>query len=249
MIQVEMREGVATISLARSATNPLSAELIAELRDTFRAAGSDSAIKSILLTSKEDKFLSIGFDIPALYPLDREGMQRFFRLFNEVSLEIFALPKPTVAAIMGHAVAGGCILALLCDRRFIAGGRTLMGLNEVKLGVPVPCIADRIVRDLVGTRGAREILEEGEFYPADRLLEFGLVDRVLAADDLREGAWAEAARLGALPAAAFAAIKGERTRTIAAYVATRQAEMESTFLDGWFSPDARMQLKAAMETF
>ena len=98
-------------------------------------------------------------------------------------------------------------------------------------------------------RQGRPILEEGEFYPADESLSLGLVDRVLPRDDVREAAIAEAARLGALPAAAFALIKAERTREIAAFVERRSAEMEDDFLDGWFSPAARTQLEAAMEKY
>lgn len=77
-------------------------------------------------------------------------------------LALYTLPKPVVAAITGHAIAGGCILALCCDYRFISEGRKLMGLNEVKLGVPVPYLADRVLHALVGTRYAREIIESGE---------------------------------------------------------------------------------------
>jgi enoyl-CoA hydratase/carnithine racemase len=249
MIKIETRETVACLQLDRGVTNPIDSELLDELRERLRGAESDEGVRALVLTGVSEKFLSIGFDIPALYPLDREGMRDFFRLFNEVAMELFLFPKPTIAAIRGHAVAGGCILALLCDRRFIAAGKSLMGLNEVKLGVPVPCLADRITRDLAGNRHARTILEEGEFHPPEETLAFGLVDRVLPGEELLEAAQAEALRLGALPPAAFALIKGERTREIAAYVKQRQADMETDFLDCWFAPGTRAQLEAAMENY
>ncbi len=249
MIKVETLAGVAQLQLDRGVTNPLSAELLTEFRRALETIDRDEKVKALILTSVSEKFLSIGFDIPALYPLDRNGMRDFFRLFNEVTMEFFLLPKPTVAAIRGHAVAGGCILALICDRRFIAEGRTLMGLNEVKLGVPVPCLADRITRDLLGSHRARVILEEGEFHPPEQALAFGLVDRVLPEAELLDAARAEAIRLGDLPSAAFGLIKGERCREIATYVKRRQAEMEADFLDCWFAPATRAQLEAAMENY
>ncbi len=249
MIKVENRDGVALLQLDRGVTNPLSTELLTELRRAVKLAGKDENVKALVLTGTSEKFLSIGFDIPALFPLDREAMRTFFRFFNITAMELFRLPKPTIAAVRGHAVAGGCILALLCDRRFIAEGKTLMGLNEVKLGVPVPCLADRITRDLAGARRAREILEEGEFFPPEHTLAMGLVDRVLPADELLDTAVAEAARLGALPPEAFALIKGEYTREVAAHVEARETAMEQDFLDRWFAPAVRVQLEAAMETF
>ncbi len=249
MIKVENRGSVLALHLNRGVTSPLNTELLVELRKALRTANQDDAIRALVLTSASDKFLSIGFDIPALFPLDRDGMRDFFRLFNEVGMELFEFPKPTVAAIRGHAVAGGCILALLCDRRIMADGRTLIGLNEVKLGVPVPCLADRITRDLVGTRHARVILEEGEFHAPEAALAFGLVDRILPGDEVPEAALAEAARLGELPPTAFSLIKGERCREIASYVRQRQTEMEADFLDGWFAPGTRAQLEAAMENY
>ena len=249
MVKVENWDGVALLRLDNGAANPLNMELLTELRRAVKLAGRDESVKALVLDSASEKFLSIGFDIPALFPLDREKMRVFFRFFNITAMELFRSPKPSVAAIRGHAVAGGCILALACDRRYIAEGKTLMGLNEVKLGVPVPCLPDRITRDLAGTRMAREILEEGEFYLPERSLAMGLVDSVLPADQVQGVALAEAERLGDLPAEAFALIKGEYTREVAAHVEKRQAEMEEEFLDRWFAPAARAQLEAAMENY
>lgn len=249
MLRMETKDGVALIELDRGETHPIGTELLTALGRALETVKEDPGLGSLVLAGARAKFLSIGFDIPALFPLEREEMRAFFRLFNATCRALFVLPKPTVAAIAGHAVAGGCILALCCDRRFIAEGRTLMGLNEVKLGVPVPCLADRILRDLVGTRHARIILEEGDFHPPEASLAMGIVDRILAPEGLREAAQLEAARLAVPPAVAFEMIKAERTREIVAQVERREGDLEDCFLDGWFSPPARVQLAAAMERF
>ena len=98
--------------------------------------------------------------------------------------KLFTFPKPTAAAISGHAIAGGCILTLCCDYRYIAEGRKLMGLNEIKLGVPVPYVADCILRSLVGFRHAREIMESGDFYQPETSFQKGLVDAVLPLENV-----------------------------------------------------------------
>jgi enoyl-CoA hydratase/carnithine racemase len=76
---------------------------------------------------------------------------------DSMCLEMLTISKPLVAGIAGHAIAGGCILSLCCDYRFISEGRKLIGLNEIKLGVPVPYVADCILRKLIGHRLARDV--------------------------------------------------------------------------------------------
>jgi enoyl-CoA hydratase/carnithine racemase len=97
-------------------------ELVDELGKLLERIEHDSSVSALVLGSSNDKFLSIGFDIPRLFELPREDFTTFFSEFNRVCLSLYTLPKPTIAAITGHAVAGGCILALCCDYRFIAEG-------------------------------------------------------------------------------------------------------------------------------
>ncbi|MHC4861235.1 MAG: enoyl-CoA hydratase/isomerase family protein [Planctomycetota bacterium] len=169
LVRMEHRDGVARLTLCRGVTNPLSLELLRELAGHLEVAMLDEDVRALVLTSESDKFFSIGFDLPRLLELDREGFAEFYRTYNRRSMDLYVFPKPSVAAITGHAVAGGCILALTCDERYIASGRKLMGLNEVKLGVPVPYPGDCILRQIVGSRPAREIMEGGEFLPAEDL--------------------------------------------------------------------------------
>jgi enoyl-CoA hydratase/carnithine racemase len=146
-------------------------------------------------------------------------------------------------------VAGGCILALCCDQRFIAEGHKLMGLNEVKLGVSIPYPSDCILRDLVGSRISREIVEGGEFYPPEESLRLGMVDRILPLDQVICETIKEVERMGATPAHAFAQIKRDRTDRIEKQALAMQDEKEEAFLDLWFAPETRTQLEKAMEKF
>ena len=164
-------------------------------------------------------------------------------------LSLYTLPKPTVAAITGHAVAGGCILALCCDYRFIAEGKRLMGLNEIKLGVPVPYLADCVLQSIVGTRNARDMMDTGDFYAPADLARLGLVDEVLPAGDVMPKAIEKAQRLGAWPSPAFALIKRNRVEQIEQRVLARREEKERLFVDGWYSDEARRRLKEATEKF
>jgi enoyl-CoA hydratase/carnithine racemase len=247
-LSVDYRDTVAVVQLSRGVTNAVDRELVHELGALFESVESDLSTSALVLGGNAT-FFSIGFDIPRLFELPRQDFETFFSEFNRVCLDLYRLPKPTVAAITGHAVAGGCILALCCDYRFIAEGKKLMGLNEIKLGVPVPYLADCILRDIVGTRYAREIMDTGEFYgPAD-LLRMGLVDEVLPGDSVMTRAVEKAGLLGAWPRQALALIKRNRVEQVEQRVLAHREEKERLFVDCWYSAEARQRLREAMGKF
>jgi enoyl-CoA hydratase/carnithine racemase len=164
-------------------------------------------------------------------------------------LDLYTLPKPTVAAITGHAIAGGCILALCCDYRLLADGKKLMGLNEIKLGAPLPYVVDCVLPALVGGRYAREIMESGDFYPPDAALRMGLVDAALPLDQVLPASVEKAKTLGAMPEQAFAIVKCNRTEWIGKQIAAQLEEQERRFVECWYSEVARERLKEAAAKF
>ena len=248
-VLLERRDDVGWLVLRRAVTNALDESLIEALSVLLDTARKEEGLAGLVLTGSNDKFFSIGLDLPQLLSLGREDMRRYYRRFRETCLTLYTFPKPIVAALNGHAVAGGCILALCCDYRFMAAGRRRMGLNEIHLGVPVPYVADCVLRHLVGARQAREIVDGGEFYEPDDLLRLGLVDRVVPAANLPEIAGAKAQSLGRAPGGVFSKIKRDRTEAVEAEIRARMADKEDDFLDSWFSPAARSRLAEAAERF
>jgi len=249
MISVDYRGSVMLARFNRGVTNALNSEFVQALDEVLQRVKSDAGVSGLVLASSNEKFFSIGLDIPDLYPLEREAFRDFFRVFNRVCMDLYTLPKPTVAAITGHALAGGCILALCCDWRFIAEGRKLMGLNEVKLGVPVPYLADRVLHALAGVRYARRIMECGDFYTPAEALEMGMVDQVLPVEAVVNNALEHAEKLGSLPGAAYGMIKQNRVETTAAEVLAGEAKKERYFIESWYSEAVRERLREAMEKF
>ena len=137
------------------------------------------------LRVEENFFHRSGF-APALLRLDRIAMTGFWYKFNQLAFDIFTLPLPTVCAISGHAVAGGNVLALTCDYRFATSDKKQIGLNEVKLGVPAPYLADLILRQIVGDRYATEMLYHGEFMSLSDAKQIGLIDRICSTEAVEE---------------------------------------------------------------
>lgn len=183
-VSVARQDRVAIVRLERGVTNAMDLDFVNKLSEVLGSVEQDPYTSSLVLSSANDKFFSIGLDIPNLFGLSRDDFQAFYRTFNLFCLNLYTFPKPTVAAITGHATAGGCILAICCDYRIIAQGRKFMGLNENKLGVPVPYLADCVLGDLVQETSAREIIETGEFYPPEETLRMRLVDKVVPLEEV-----------------------------------------------------------------
>lgn len=249
MIRIEYHNNVAIVKLDRNVTNALNLELVNELAETIQKVKHDSDVYSFVLSSSNEKFFSIGFDIPQLFGLSKDDFQVFYKTFNRLCMNLYTFPKLTIAAIIGHAVAGGCILALCCDYRFISEGRKKMGLNEIKLGVPVPYLTDCILRQVVGFRNAREIMDTGEFYEPEKLFQMGMVDQILPLDQLLVKSVEKAKLLGALSQDAFAMIKRNRVEMVEAQVLAKLKEKEKFFLKCWYSDETRKRLKAAIAKF
>lgn len=249
MIRIEHHGEVAIVKLDRGVTNTIDLQLVEELSETIQGVRRDPGVHGLVLGSSNERFFSIGFDIPQLFGLARQDFKFFYQTFNRVCMDLYTLPKPTIAAITGHAIAGGCILALCCDYRFIAQGRKLMGLNEIRLGVPVPYLADCVLRHIVGVRYARDIMDIGEFYQPEESLQMGIVDQVLPLEQVLPKSVEKARLLGGSPQEAFAMIKRNRVERVEAQVLTRLEEKERFFVDRWYSDEARERLREAMEKF
>jgi len=248
-ITVEQHGATAVVKLSRGVTNAINMQLIGELADCLQAVNRDPAVRGLVLGSANDKFFSIGLDIPTLFDLTRQDFTAFCRAYSRVCLELYTLPKPTVAALSGHATAGGCIVALCCDYRFMAQGRKLMGLNEIKLGVPVPYLADCILRQLVGVRNARDIMDTGEFYLPEQSLAVGMVDKVLPLEQLLPQSIEKATAIGALPQEAFAIIKRNRIEAVERELLAHEEEQVRSFVECWYLDATRERLKEAIKRF
>ena len=248
-VRLETEGTVAIMRMAHGANNAIGQRMVAELAEALTAVRADTTIRALVLASGIDRYFAIGLDLPELYPLPKDGFDAFMRSFERVCMDLYTLPRPTVAAVSGHATAGGAVLALCCDRRVMAAGRSVMGLNEARLGVPVPYLVDRIVRDLVDGRTSRDVLEGGEFMHVDELRAAGLVDAVAPPERVEAEAIAMATAVAAHPVAALEAIKRNRTETVVSSVLPHLEARHREFVDLWYSEPARARLREAMERF
>jgi enoyl-CoA hydratase/carnithine racemase len=196
-----------------------------------------------------DRFFSVGFDLPELLRLDRPAMGSFFDRFNRLCLELSTAPFPTICALSGHAVAGGCILALACDYRYAVAEEKKIGLNELKLGVPVPYLADMMLRHTVGDRYASQMIYSGELISFSDAKSIGLVDVVGPPDELEDFTIERLSRIAGFQSEAFSAVKANKVEEIKRRYEQNRQSKNKIFLDCWFSIPVQENLREASMRF
>src|SRR6266700_2518337 len=172
-IRTQNLDGLLVVTMSRGAANPLNAAMVGELHSALAMAQTPD-VRGLVLASDRPKFFSAGFDVKEVFAYGRGEMTEFFGSFMDLYEGLFRLPKPVVAAVSGHSVAGGSVLALACDVRVMAEGPFQFALNEVNLGVVLPPGVIRMAVDAIGIHEARELLLGGESVSPDRALAIGL---------------------------------------------------------------------------
>jgi enoyl-CoA hydratase len=233
---LEWRDRLALVRLTCGKANALNpGSLTAIDRALDEAAGGDA--RGLVLTGY-DRFFSAGLDLVTLYGFERAAMDQFMARFDAVMLRVFSFPRPVVAAVGGHAVAGGGILALACDLRVMGAGAGRVGLNEIRLGVPFPASALEIVRYAVPAGSVERVLYEGELHDPRSARALGLVTAVVDGDAV-PAALEACAHLAAMPTGAFETIKATLKGPSVNRARATLDPLRRAFVDAWYAPDGR----------
>jgi enoyl-CoA hydratase len=211
-VTTDVRERRAHVTLSGGRGNAVDDAVLDGLLTTFQAAEADDAVDGILLRA-EGKLFSPGLDLVTLVAFDREAMARFMARFSACVLHMYTCSKPVVASLSGHALAGGAILALTADWRVLRED-ALVGLNELKVGVPLPAV------------------------------DAGLVHEVAPGCDLEGVALKRLREMTSKDLRSFAVTKAYlRSRTVER-IRAFEGQFLDEWLDCWFSPGTRARVEA-----
>ena len=235
-------KGIATVTLQRGKVNALNEPMVEEAFDIFINLEKDTEVKSVVFTGS-GKFFSFGFDIPEFLRYSKKDFIGYCEKFTNLYTYLFQFPKPVVAALNGHTIAGGCMLATACDFRLMATGKGKISLNEITFGAPVFAGSVEMLRFCVGSRKAQSILYSGAMYSAEEAFELGLVDQVSAKDTLEEDARKVADELGEKASPAFSSIKKLLRKPLAEKMIKYEKDYILHFADIWYSETTRKKLK------
>ena len=234
---------VHVIRLRNESANAIDETLVDMLIRELRAA-VDGEKKSVVLTGHGGSF-SAGLNLKTL-PASREGMEAFVDRFEAMNLELLTLPVPVVAAVNGHAIAGGCVLACSTDLRLGAEGSHKLGVSEVTLGIEFPATAFEIMRDALAPAWVPEVLLGGKLLAPEQAKAAGILHDVVPADRLLDQAVARARELGSKPRRAFHHSKLALRAPMLERIEANREKARRGFLETWFSPDVVARRKAML---
>lgn len=241
MIELAHRGPIAVLTMKHGKANAMDAAFCADLISRLDELRASSA-RALVITGQGNIF-SAGVDLVRALESGPDYFRHFLPPLRRAFEAIFFYPKPVVAAVNGHAVAGGCVLTCAADRRLMAQTPGRIGITELLVGVPFPVIALEIMRFAAAPQHFERIVYSGATFAPEAAVAFGLVDEVVPAEALIDRAVAAAEALAALGPEAFALTKRQ----------TRQPVRERLDKDGplfdpavdkiWYAPETAARIR------
>jgi enoyl-CoA hydratase len=245
MIRVEREEGVATVLVDRpDVMNALDVATLTELRERLHEQRDDAAVRAVVLTGAGDRAFIAGADIKYMSGLGSDGAKEWGALGHDVATLLETMPKPTIAAINGFALGGGCELALACDFRY-ASSRAKLGQPEINLGIIPGWGGTQRLARVCGIGFAKELILTGRVVDADEALQRGLVNALH--DPVLESALETARLLASKSPLALAAAKAATNRALQGDHTENLRSEADHFGDLFASDDAKEGLSAFIE--
>lgn len=245
-IKVTIKDHLALITLDRGRSNALNREMITELNDMLNSIASDQNIAGAIITGKEN-FFSAGLDLIELYNYSEAEAESFWHLFLDFTANITSFRKPLVAAINGHSPAGGCVIALACDYRIMAEGKSIIGLNEVPVGIIVPNSIFHLYAFWIGTAQASRNLLEGKLFTPEEALQVGLVDELVNPESILTAAERRIRKYMGMERNTWEQSKLNIRKDLIAATRTNQDEALALMLKQWWAPTTRNILKTIID--
>jgi len=242
MILVNDHGAVRELRLNRPPVNALSSELVVGLRQAVETAPL-GGMRAVVVSGSPGRFCA-GLDIPSLLPLDEPAITAFWHDFYGLLRALACSPIPIVAAITGHAPAGGTVLPLFCDYRIAAEGDWKIGLNEVRVGLAIPPVIFGALVRQVGARQAERLGVAGLWVSPRAAAEVGLVDELVPVEKVVERAIQWCQELLAIPSHAMTATRRQaRTDLARLFERVLDEEIQEVVAD-WCSDKAQEALRA-----
>jgi enoyl-CoA hydratase len=244
-VRVASDDGIAVVTIDREeALNALDVETLEALREVLLEVAADEAVRALVLTGAGEKAFAAGADIKYMSGLDVAGARAWGALGHEVGRLLETMPKPTIAAVNGFALGGGCELALACDVRYCSS-RAKLGQPEVNLGIVPGWGGTQRLVHAVGAGFAKELIFTGRLIDADEALRIGLVQAVH--DPVLERALETAQVIAAKSPLALAAAKTLVNRVLDGGHEGNLSEEARVFAELFATADAREGLTAFVE--
>ncbi|HMK35269.1 MAG TPA: enoyl-CoA hydratase/isomerase family protein [Desulfomonilaceae bacterium] len=241
-VRVSMHGEVARITLDRGKVNPINESFTEELKCSFEELAVDPGVRAVTITGR-DKFFSFGLDIPEFLGYSKEDFIRFVTKFADLYTYVFLYPKPVIAALNGHTVAGGCMLATACDYRVMVSGKAKISLNEINFGSSLFPGSAVMLKYCVGSRNAELVAYTGAMFSAEEAKRLSLVDEAVTEESLEEHALQRAKEFAQRYGPAFESIKMLLRHDTGEEMKKQDARYRDAMVDIWYSEQTWKQLE------
>lgn len=244
MIEVKHEDGIAVLHMRHGKANALDTELCQALND---ALGHSRTASAVVLTGDE-RIFSAGVDLVRLLNDGPDYRQALVKSLGEVLDSLFFYPRPVVAAINGHAIAGGCILACAADHRVMTREAVRIGVPELLVGVPFPAIALEIMRATATAYHLQQLIYRGLTCEPLQALAWGLVDELVDKEQVLERGLERAREFAAIPARSFELTKLQaRSPSRERLVQPSRQKADAQVLEAWNSPEVVEAIRQYVE--
>lgn len=238
MITRENRDDIAILRINHGKANALDLSLLEALGQEL---GDARDARAVVLTGTGSMF-SAGVDLFRLLEGGAPAIGAFLDALDSAILRLFELSVPVVAAVNGHAIAGGGILVEACDYRIMSGGK--IGVPELLVGVPFPVAALEVVRFATPPQHVQKIAYTGRTYGTEDALAHGLIDEIASPDVLETRALEVAAQFGAIPRESFALAKRTLREPTLRRIAEARASIDRDVRRIWADPATHDSIRA-----
>ena len=229
-VELESRDGIGVVTLARPPANAIELELACDLLDVLARATKAPEIRGVVLTG-QGRCFSAGVDTKVVPAYDEDAQRRMILSIDRVVHAIYGLPKPVVAAVNGHALGGGLVMAVAADLRVVTTADCKLGLTEVTAGISFPAAPMVALRAELPPATARTLTLTGRVFGASEARDLGIADELVAPDELVDRACALAGSLA--EASAYAAVKRQLRRAAIAEMARIVEEEDDPLIGNW----------------
>jgi len=183
-LEVDYKEAYAIVKMNRGKVNAINFEMVQDLRDIFHKLEENPEVKGVIITGQPNYF-SAGLDLIELFQYDKPQMTDFFVSFGSLYQELVQFKKPFISAITGHSPAGGTVLAVTSDNRYMAeGDKYVIGLNEVAVNIQISQNLTEVYAFWMGDGLASRYILEGKLLSGKEALAAGLVDELLPLEEV-----------------------------------------------------------------
>lgn len=242
MFELRLESGLALLTLRHGKANALDLEFCEALTKQFEALENAEA-KAVVMTA-EGGIFSAGVDLPRAAEGGAEYLREFLPVLDALYRTIFFFPKPVVAAINGHAIAGGAVLACCADRRLFAQGLSRMGVTELLVGLPFPALALEILRFTLNPRHFPHAIYSGATFEGPEALDRGFLDELVPPAELLERAIAQAQAYAAIRPETFAFSKAHLRKRVKDFYERDAAALEAAMTEVWCKPESTESVRA-----